>query len=45
MKGIRPIFVGLALAWWRWALREIDPMHPDVPCIVRRINQLEMSRA
>lgn len=25
----------------RWALREIHPLHPDVPFIVRRINQLE----
>lgn len=45
MNGIRPIFVGLALAWWKWALREIDPMHPDVPVIVRRINQLETDYA
>lgn len=24
----------------RWALAEIDPMHPDVPRIVLRINEL-----
>jgi hypothetical protein len=25
----------------RWALREMDPLHPDVPRIVRRIRELE----
>jgi hypothetical protein len=45
VKGVRPIFVGLALAWWRWALREIHPLHPDVPVIVRRIHQLEAANA
>ncbi len=24
-----------------WALKEIDPLHPDVPYIVRRINHLK----
>lgn len=27
-----------------WALREIDPLHPDVPWIVRRINELSPRR-
>lgn len=31
----------LVLAWWRWALSEIDPLDPDVPVIVRRISELE----
>lgn len=25
----------------QWALSEIDPMHPDLPLIVRRIRELE----
>jgi hypothetical protein len=25
----------------QWALREIDPLHPDVPEIVMRLNELE----
>lgn len=45
MKGIRPVLHLIALAWWRWALREVHPLHPDVPVIVRRINQLETARA
>lgn len=24
----------------QWALREIDPMHPDVPLILRRLSEL-----
>lgn len=30
----------LCIAGLRWALREIDPMHPDVPYIVRRLREL-----
>jgi hypothetical protein len=29
--------------YYRWALAEIDLMHPDVPRIVRRLNELEAS--
>jgi hypothetical protein len=28
------------IAGLRWALAEIPPTHPDVPYIVRRINEL-----
>jgi hypothetical protein len=35
----------IVLAYYRWAMRQIDPLHPDVPEIVRRINDLEMERA
>lgn len=41
IDGIRPVLNLIALAWWKWALSEIDPMHPDVPGIVTRINELE----
>lgn len=41
IDGIRPVLNLIALAYYRWALREIDPMHPDVPGIVTRINALE----
>ena len=34
----------LKLRWWRWALSEISPTHPDVPLIVRRIRELEAGR-
>jgi hypothetical protein len=42
--GIYPIWHGLALAWWKWARKELTswcPTHPDLPGIVRRINELE----
>jgi hypothetical protein len=39
--GLQPLFRLLALEFYRWAMREIDPMHPDVPHIVHRINELE----
>jgi hypothetical protein len=28
----------------QWALREIDPLHPDVPWIVHRLRELEGGR-
>ena len=34
----------LALAWWRWARRElqqINPSHPDLPRIVLRVSHFE----
>lgn len=39
--GLSPVFRLAALVYYRWALREIDPMHPDVHYIVHRINELE----
>ena len=41
MKSLYPLWRELALRWWRWALSEIDPMHPDLPKIVHRIRELE----
>lgn len=35
------IFRMAALVYYRWALREMDPLHPDVPHVVRRIRELE----
>lgn len=43
MKALYPLWREAALRWWRWALREIDPMHHDVPRIVRRIRELEVA--
>jgi hypothetical protein len=41
MRGLLPIWRMWCLAYYRWAVSEIDPMHPDLPHIVRRINALE----
>lgn len=44
MSGIRPILNLMRLQWWKWARHELtkrDPMHPDLPMIVRRVNELE----
>lgn len=29
------------IAGFRWALREIHPLHPDLPYILRRLRELE----
>jgi hypothetical protein len=29
------------LAWWRWAARELCPLHPDYPFVILRLNELE----
>lgn len=41
MKLLALLRDSIYLAGNRWALREIDPLHPDVPRIVRRIRELE----
>lgn len=40
-RALFPLWRGMALLWWRWALAEIHPLHPDVPKIVHRIRTLE----
>ena len=40
MKIINLLHVVLAQAFYRWAMREINPMHPDVPRIMMRQHQL-----
>jgi hypothetical protein len=42
MKVIHLLYVVSAQAFYRWALREIDPMHPDVSKIVLRQHELAM---
>jgi hypothetical protein len=41
MRSIYPVWRLWALAWYRRALRECDPLHDDIPLIVLRINALE----
>ena len=40
MKILNFIHVTLAQAFYGWALREIDPMHPDLPRILLRRQEL-----
>jgi len=40
MKIINLLHVVLAQAFYRWAMKEINPMHPDVPRIMLRQQQL-----
>jgi hypothetical protein len=40
MKIFNFIHVVFAGAFYRWALREIDPMHPDLPRILLRKREL-----
>jgi hypothetical protein len=39
--GLQPIFRLIARAYYQLAMRQIDPLHPDVPHIVRRLKELE----
>jgi hypothetical protein len=41
MKILNLIHVMVAQAFYKWALREIDPLHPDVPRIMLRRRELE----
>ena len=40
MKILHLLHVMVAQAFYRWAMREINPMHPDVPKIMLRQQQL-----
>jgi len=40
MKILSLIHVMLAQAFYRWAMREINPMHPDLPRIMLRQQEL-----
>jgi hypothetical protein len=40
MKVLTLLHVVLAEAFYRWAMREINPMHPDVPRIMLRQQEL-----
>ena len=41
MKILNFIHVMVAQGFYRWAMSEINPMHPDVPRIMRR--QMELA--
>lgn len=41
MKVLELIHVSMAQAFYRWALREIDPLHPDLPRIVMKRLELQ----
>jgi hypothetical protein len=40
MKVISLLHVVVAQAFYRWAMSEINPMHPDVPKIMMRQQEL-----
>ena len=40
MKILNLLHVVVAQAFYRWAMREINPTHPDVPKILLRQQQL-----
>jgi hypothetical protein len=40
MKILNFIHVMFAQAFYRWAMSEINPMHPDVPRILQRQREL-----
>jgi hypothetical protein len=44
LMSIAPLWAELRLVYWRAALRQINPLHPDVPEIVTRVNELETIR-
>jgi hypothetical protein len=40
MKILRFIHLTFAQAYYGWAIREINPLHPDVPKLVMRRQEL-----
>jgi hypothetical protein len=40
MKILTFIHLSLSQAFYRWAMREINPLHPDLPRILMRQQEL-----
>lgn len=45
LAALRPVLRNAHLTYLEWALREIDPLHPDLPAIVLTVNRLRAERA
>ena len=43
-RVVLPLWIEARLAYYRWALREIHPLHADLPHIVCRLNLIEAER-
>jgi hypothetical protein len=43
LRLLRLIPRALERAHLEWAIREVHPLHPDVPYIVQRLNELSRS--
>lgn len=41
IMGLQSIFRLMALAYYHWAIREMNPQHPDVPYVVLRLRELQ----
>lgn len=41
MKILHLIHVMTAQAFYKWAMSEINPLHPDVPRIIQRQQELQ----
>lgn len=41
MDILNLVYVMTARAFYDWALREIDPLHPDLPRLVLRQHELD----
>jgi len=39
--GLKELLRVAELIYYRWALREMDPQHPDLPSVVLAIRELE----
>jgi hypothetical protein len=44
MPGLQPLWREIRIAWYRWALANMGPLHRDVPEVVHRLNDLIAQR-
>jgi hypothetical protein len=46
MNALRPIYRELAILYYRWARKDLrlQPLHPDLPLVVIRLNDLMAER-
>jgi hypothetical protein len=41
LRSLSPLWRHACLVCFKWARAEMDPLHPDLPYVIRRINELE----
>jgi hypothetical protein len=45
LNGAGPVWLNAQILYHEWALREMHPLHPDVPYVVQTLSVLRARRA
>jgi hypothetical protein len=45
LEGLGPVWLNAQIAYHEWALREMHPLHPDLPFVMQTLSALRDRRA